>query len=78
MSELTYARDCPSAMVTHCIWKRQYEGFPFSSPAEACPGAWVLGLGGLCVCVCVELGKVSRDMNTVCIYNTGTLLQVCM
>lgn len=57
----------PSAVVTHCVWKREHEGLTSSSPAEACPGALGMGLVGLCMCVSGELGTMSRDMNLACI-----------
>lgn len=52
MNELVYAGDCPSAVGTDCMWKRQCEGLTSSSTAEACPGSLGVGLGD---CVCVYL-----------------------
>lgn len=55
MNELVYAGDCPSAVGTDCMWKRQCEGLTSSSTAEACPGSLGVGLGD---CVCVYLNFV--------------------
>lgn len=68
MNDLVYDGLSPSAVVTHCVWKRQHEGLTSSSPAEACPRVLGMGLVGLCMCVSVESGTVSRGMNLVCIY----------
>lgn len=43
------------------------QGAPFPGPAEVYPGALGMGLVGLCMCVSVDLGTVSRDMNLACI-----------
>lgn len=63
-----YAGHRPSAVVTHCVWKRQHrEGLTLPSPAETCPGAVGMGLVGLCMCVSMDLGSVSRSMNLACV-----------
>lgn len=49
MNELVYVGDCPCAAVTDCMRQRQYEGLTSSNPAEACPRALGVGVGGLCV-----------------------------